>query len=79
MPDARGRTGRQGRRGRGREGGAEEKHDLRFDLPCLGARTLETCAAVRLAVLALEPGKTLLLEQAACAELAKKPDFGGHD
>jgi DUF1009 family protein len=62
----------------GQDGGAvavkvaREKHDLRFDLPCLGARTLETCAAARLAVLALEPGKTLLLEQAACAELAKK-------
>jgi DUF1009 family protein len=62
----------------GKDGGAvavkvaREKHDLRFDLPCLGARTLETCAAVRLAVLALEPGKTLLLEQAVCAELAKK-------
>src|SRR6266481_2822242 len=34
----------------GREGGAvavkvaKEKHDLRFDIPCLGVQTLETCA-----------------------------------
>ena len=51
---------------------AREKHDLRFDIPCLGARTLETCAAAKIAVLALEPGKTLLLEREACAGLAKK-------
>ena len=62
----------------GRSGGAvavkvaREKHDLRFDIPCLGARTLETCAAAKIAVLALEPGKTLLLEREACAGLAKK-------
>ena len=26
---------------------AKENHDLRFDLPCLGPQTLETCAAAR--------------------------------
>jgi DUF1009 family protein len=51
---------------------AREKHDLRFDIPCLGPLTLQTCAAVKISVLALEPGKTLLLERVACAELAKK-------
>jgi hypothetical protein len=62
----------------GRDGGAvavkvaREKHDLRFDLPCLGALTLQTCAAVKISVLALEPGKTLLLEREACAALAQK-------
>jgi DUF1009 family protein len=62
----------------GRAGGAvavkvaREKHDLRFDIPCLGALTLQTCAAANIAVLALEPGKTLLLEREACAGLAKK-------
>jgi DUF1009 family protein len=62
----------------GRDGGAvavklaREKHDLRFDIPCIGAQTLETCAAARIAVLALEPGKTILLDQEACAQLAKK-------
>jgi len=51
---------------------AREKHDLRFDIPCLGSLTLQTCASVGINVLALEPGKTLLLEAEACAQLAKK-------
>jgi hypothetical protein len=51
---------------------AREKHDLRFDIPCIGPKTLETCAAAKISVLALEPGKTLLLEQNVCEELAHK-------
>lgn len=51
---------------------AREKHDLRFDIPCIGPKTLETCAASGITVLALEAGKTLLLEEEACAQLAKK-------
>ena len=62
----------------GRAGGAvavkvaKEKHDLRFDIPCLGPQTLETCAAARIAALAFEAGKSLLLEQDTCAQLARK-------
>jgi DUF1009 family protein len=62
----------------GKDGGAvavkvaREKHDLRFDIPCLGAQTLETCAAAKISVLAIESGKTLLLERQACETLAKK-------
>ncbi|MEI6395118.1 MAG: UDP-2,3-diacylglucosamine diphosphatase LpxI [Verrucomicrobiota bacterium] len=62
----------------GREGGAvaikvaREKHDLRFDIPCLGPKTLETCIASRVAVLAFEATKSLLLEQEACEHLARK-------
>ena len=62
----------------GKDGGAvavkvaKEKHDLRFDIPCIGWQTLETCAASGVAVLALESGKTLLLEREACAQFAKK-------
>src|SRR4030095_401526 len=37
---------------------AQEKHDMRFDVPCTAPQTLETCAAARLAVLAVEAGKT---------------------
>jgi hypothetical protein len=61
----------------GRDGGgvavkvAREKHDLRFDIPCLGPKTLEVCAAAKISVLALEPGKTLLLETEVCEQLAK--------
>jgi DUF1009 family protein len=62
----------------GKDGGAvavkvaKEKHDLRFDIPCIGRQTLETCAASGVAVLALESGKTLLLEREACESLTKK-------
>jgi len=62
----------------GREGGAvavkvaKERHDLRFDIPCLGPGTLEACAAARLSALAFEAGKSLLLEQDTCEELAKR-------
>ena len=51
---------------------AREKHDFRFDIPCLGAKTLEICAAARIAVLAFEASKSLLLEQDACEKLALK-------
>jgi hypothetical protein len=51
---------------------AKEKHDLRFDIPCLGPQTLETCAKARIAVLGFEAGKSLLLEQEACAQIARK-------
>jgi len=49
---------------------AKENHDTRFDIPCIGAKTLEICAGARLAVLALEAGKTLLLEQEEAKQLA---------
>jgi UDP-2,3-diacylglucosamine hydrolase len=51
---------------------AKEKHDLRFDIPCLGPQTLEGCAASHISVLAFEAGKSLLLEQETCARLANK-------
>lgn len=62
----------------GKDGGAvavkvaKEKHDMRFDIPCLGQKTFEVCAAARIAVLAIEPGRTLLLEREACERLANK-------
>lgn len=42
---------------------AKEKHDMRFDVPCVGLQTLEACAAARIEVLAIEAGRTLVLEQ----------------
>ena len=62
----------------GKDGGAvvvkvaKERHDMRFDIPCLGSRTLEVCAAHRIAVLAIEAGKTILLDQETCARLASR-------
>jgi DUF1009 family protein len=62
----------------GKDGGAiaikvaKEKHDLRFDVPTLGLKTLEICAKSGISVLAIESGKTLLLEREACEKFAKQ-------
>lgn len=51
---------------------AKENHDFRFDIPCVGPQTLETCAAARISVLAIEASKTLLLEQSVCEQLVRR-------
>ncbi len=51
---------------------AKLDHDMRFDIPCIGASTIEACAAAKISVLALEAGRTLLLERKACEALAQK-------
>ena len=62
----------------GKDGGAvavkvaKQKHDMRFDIPCVGAQTISTCAASGINVFALESGKTLVLEQDVCEQIAKK-------
>jgi DUF1009 family protein len=62
----------------GKDGGAvavkaaKEKHDVRFDIPCIGCRTLEVCAGAGVAVLALESGKTLLLDEPEVREYVSK-------
>lgn len=42
---------------------AKADHDMRFDIPCIGPTTIETCHAARVAVLAIEAGRSLLLEK----------------
>jgi hypothetical protein len=42
---------------------SKPNHDFRFDIPCVGLRTIESCAAGRIAVLAVEAGRTLLLDR----------------
>ena len=62
----------------GKDGGAvavkvaKVNHDMRFDIPCIGAKTFETCAAAKISVLALESGKSLLLERETCEKLASQ-------
>ena len=62
----------------GKDGGAvavkvaKEKHDTRFDIPCIGSRTLEICASAGVSVLALEAGKTLLLDEEEVREFVSK-------
>lgn len=62
----------------GKAGGAvavkvtSERHDFRFDIPCLGPKTIETCLAARIAALGFESGKTLLLDREKAEELANR-------
>jgi hypothetical protein len=62
----------------GKDGGAvgvkvaKEKHDMRFDIPCLGAGTLQICHEARIATLGFEGGKTLLLDREELEKLVKK-------
>jgi DUF1009 family protein len=65
----------------GKEGGAvaikvaKEKHDMRFDIPCIGSRTLEICASTGISVLALEAGKTLLLDEEVVSDFVSRRDI----
>lgn len=60
----------------GKDGGAvavkvaKAGHDMRFDIPCIGPKTVETCAASGVRVLAVEPGRSLLLERDVVERLA---------
>jgi len=42
---------------------AKNDHDMRFDIPCIGLNTIETCLQHKMRALAFEPGKILLLER----------------
>jgi UDP-2,3-diacylglucosamine hydrolase len=54
---------------------ARQNHDMRFDIPCIGAETIRTCVAARIAVLAVEATKTILLEREEVEALLKKSNF----
>ena len=42
---------------------AKDNHDMRFDIPCIGPQTVQTCIEAGIAVLAFEPNKTILLDR----------------
>ena len=48
------------------------QQDDRFDVPAVGPRTIETCAAAGCSALAVEAGTTLVLERAEVAERADR-------
>jgi DUF1009 family protein len=49
---------------------SKPNQDLRFDVPVIGPRTLETAAESKVSVIAVEAGKTLLLEREALLAMA---------
>jgi DUF1009 family protein len=51
---------------------SKAKHDLRFDIPCVGARTVAACQAARISALVFEAEKTLLLDKPEAEALARK-------
>jgi hypothetical protein len=60
-----------------REGGAMVKvakpnQDMRFDVPVIGVETIRIAAEARLRVIAVEAGKTLLLERDAIVDVANR-------
>lgn len=50
---------------------AKKNHDFRFDIPCVGPDTLKTCAQAGIVVLALEGGRTILLDKEVVGQMAK--------
>jgi hypothetical protein len=51
---------------------AKPRQDMRFDVPTIGIETIETLAASRGAVLAIEAGRTIVVDQAEVIELANR-------
>ncbi len=48
------------------------EQDMRFDVPVIGAETLAVAAESKVRAIAVEAGRTLLLEKAALTELAER-------
>jgi UDP-2,3-diacylglucosamine hydrolase len=73
---------RGGELGRGRDvllvKVSKPKQDFRFDVPVIGPETIETCAAAGVGGIAIEAGKTLLLEKTKIAQLCDQFGIGIH-
>ena len=51
---------------------ARKDHDMRFDIPCIGAQTVRICQESGITVLALEAGKTIILEQSEVEKMVAR-------
>ncbi len=51
---------------------AKQGHDMRFDIPVIGERTIRMCRKAGISVLALEAKRTILLDRHAVVELASQ-------
>jgi DUF1009 family protein len=54
---------------------AKPNQDMRFDVPVIGVETIKVAAEAKLRVVAIEAGKTLLLERHAIVDLANDADI----
>lgn len=57
---------------------SKPNQDFRFDVPVIGCQTVETCAAAGVSGIAIEAGRTLLLEMEAVARLCEQRRIGIH-
>ncbi len=57
---------------------SKPKQDFRFDVPVIGQHTLDACAAAGVCGIAIEAGKTLMLEKAAIVRLCETHKIGVH-
>lgn len=55
---------------------AKRGHDVRFDLPCVGPRTLDACARSGINLLAFEAGMTVLLDRPQAEAAASRHGVG---
>ena len=54
---------------------AKPNQDVRFDVPVIGVETIRVAAEVKLRVIAVEAGRTLLLERDAIIDLANRANI----
>src|SRR6266849_891537 len=54
---------------------AKPNQDMRFDVPVIGIETIRIAAEAKLRVIAIEAGKTLLLERDAIVDLANRAEI----
>jgi UDP-2,3-diacylglucosamine hydrolase len=54
---------------------SKPNQDFRFDIPCIGLKTIESCAAGKIAVLAIEAGSGLLLGRDEILKAADRQDL----
>lgn len=65
----------------GRKGGAlavkvaKLNHDMRFDIPCIGVATIETCLAAGLDGLGIEANRVIILERAEIERVIHRQRF----
>jgi DUF1009 family protein len=53
---------------------AKPEQDMRFDVPVIGPRTIETMAECHVTALSVTAGKTLIFDRSETAELANRHD-----
>lgn len=57
---------------------SKPNQDFRFDVPVIGPQTIETCSAAGVSGIAIEAGKTLLLEKSLIVALCERHKIGIH-